>query len=228
VVQTRLEKLLKTARPSGRIRLLDAAIEVIEEQGASAVRVSDLVDRADVSLGLIAHHFGSRDGLIAMAQTHVFEESVEQDVRLIEQTVELHPTQEQLVDGLRGWVEQLLDPGREAARFQRIAALGAAHGEPNGAREGVARHPSARELLAESTGVILDRIESIITALQERDQVRRDVDARALAAFLKAFSLGAIVTDLDPKAPSRKQLCNVVDTVLATLLVSQRSEAVVD
>lgn len=220
--QRRIQARQRGARPSGRVRLLDAAIEMIEEQGASALRVSELVDRADVSLGLIAHHFGSREGLVAVAQSCVFEEAVEDEVESIEQTVQLRPSRSGLVEGLRNWSRQTLDPGREAARFQRVAALGAAHGEAQS--NGLARHPSARELLSEASGDLLDRITRLIRELQGRGLVRSDLDARALATFMNAFSLGAVIADLDPQAPPRDELLTVVNSVLESFLTPAGGE----
>ncbi|GIG53862.1 TetR/AcrR family transcriptional regulator [Demequina activiva] len=49
--------------PAGRERIVDAALRLFAERGHDAVSVRDIAAAANVSVGLIAHHFGSKDGL---------------------------------------------------------------------------------------------------------------------------------------------------------------------
>jgi AcrR family transcriptional regulator len=46
-------------------RIRDAALEVFAVRGASDATLQMIADAAGVSVGLIQHHFGSKDGLIA-------------------------------------------------------------------------------------------------------------------------------------------------------------------
>src|ERR1700739_3340304 len=46
-------------------RIRDAALEVFAVHGASDATLQMIADAAGVSVGLIQHHFGSKDGLIA-------------------------------------------------------------------------------------------------------------------------------------------------------------------
>ena len=48
--------------------------------------------------------------------------------------------------------------------------------------------------------------------------VRRDLDARAVATFLQAYSLGLIVHDVDPKEPDEGKLTHVIMTALRAIL----------
>jgi AcrR family transcriptional regulator len=45
--------------------ILDAALEIVVERGADAVRMADVAEAAGVSLGSIQHYFRHRDGLLA-------------------------------------------------------------------------------------------------------------------------------------------------------------------
>jgi AcrR family transcriptional regulator len=51
--------------PDRRRLILDAALRVVVEEGADAVRMADVAEAAGVSLGSIQHHFRHRDGLLA-------------------------------------------------------------------------------------------------------------------------------------------------------------------
>ena len=53
------------AAPSSRERILDAAIELISQQGYSATSVSQVCERAGVAKTALYWHFDSKDGLLA-------------------------------------------------------------------------------------------------------------------------------------------------------------------
>ncbi len=48
-----------------RLQILEAALRIVVEQGADAVRMADVAEAAGVSLGLIQHYFRHRDRLLA-------------------------------------------------------------------------------------------------------------------------------------------------------------------
>jgi AcrR family transcriptional regulator len=60
---------VKAGRPSSSERrdirsdLLKAAFELFSEQGFGKVNLNEIADRANVSIGMIRHYFGSKDGL---------------------------------------------------------------------------------------------------------------------------------------------------------------------
>jgi len=45
-------------------RILDAAMEVLSQRGAAEATLQMIAEAASVSVGLVQHHFGSKDGLI--------------------------------------------------------------------------------------------------------------------------------------------------------------------
>lgn len=58
-------------RISRQERILRAALEVFSDRGTSATTMQDVARAADVSVGLVQHHFGSKDGLIEAVDGHV-------------------------------------------------------------------------------------------------------------------------------------------------------------
>ncbi len=60
---------MSDGRPAeGRERLLAAAIRHLETHGEAELRVTEIAEEADVVIGLIRHHSGSRHGPVAAAQ----------------------------------------------------------------------------------------------------------------------------------------------------------------
>lgn len=60
----------KAPRPDARIKLLDAAIQVIRQKGYAATSVDDLCRAAGVTKGAFFHHFESKDALAVAAANH--------------------------------------------------------------------------------------------------------------------------------------------------------------
>lgn len=58
------------ARGQARVRLLDAAVDVIRAQGLSATTVDDLCSAAGVTKGAFFHHFESKEALAVAAAEH--------------------------------------------------------------------------------------------------------------------------------------------------------------
>nr|WP_221377044.1 TetR/AcrR family transcriptional regulator [Actinoplanes polyasparticus] len=48
---------------TARARIRDAAIELFAERGIDGATIRDIAQQADVSSGLLRHHFGSKEGL---------------------------------------------------------------------------------------------------------------------------------------------------------------------
>ncbi len=67
----------ESARESRR-RLLDAATELVAEGGPRAASVQAVADRAGISRGSVAWHFGSKDGLIAEVVEQAFRTAEEE------------------------------------------------------------------------------------------------------------------------------------------------------
>lgn len=191
----------------GAERLLEAAVTVLDEHGASALRLTDIAARAGVSFGLIGHHFGNRDGLVAAAQRARLEGMLKADIELLGQLAAPTADLSAVRSGLRAMSGELVDGSRTEARFGRIAALATAHGQPE-----------ARELISQVTAELLDRMTGMIEVLQARGIVRGDLDSRAVATFAQAYGLGMVLSDLDPTPPGPEAMVEVIMTALASFL----------
>lgn len=177
---------MQTQNTEAKQRILVAAIEVIDADGDAALRITDIASRADVATGLINHHYGSRDGLVAAAQAARFAGLVRRD---IEQFTALDPadiTPDSVRAAIRDMCEQIASPDRAPIRMLRINALGSAHGRP--------------ELQAALSGAVtelLDEFSNLVVVAQKLGVVRVDIGPRALATVILSSPLGFIYSDMD-------------------------------
>jgi AcrR family transcriptional regulator len=70
-----LKKLRKVAYHHGNLRsaLLDAALDLVREEGLGAISLREVARRAGVSHAAPAHHFGDKAGLLTALATQGFE-----------------------------------------------------------------------------------------------------------------------------------------------------------
>ena len=199
---------MNDGRPAeGRERLLAAAIRHLETHGEADLRVTDIAEEAGVAIGLIRHHFGSRDGLVAAAQQRRVEGATREDLEGARTVLSEVEDNDALMARLAELTRAVTDRSRADIRLSRFAAIATAHGRPE-----------ARESMGAALGDLLDDLAVLIMEAQLRGLVRQDLDARAVATFLQAYSLGLIVHDVDPKEPDAEKLTGVILTALGAIL----------
>ena len=194
--------------PDGRQRLLKAALDHLTTNGEAELRVTDIAEDADVAIGLIRHHFGSRDGLIAEAQRVRLEGAVSADLAAMQAFAGPARTTEDLLSGIRSLTVELLNPERGDTRLSRVAVIGTAHGRPE-----------LREQYAVTVKGLIDRLADIVTETQRSGLVRVDLEPRAVATFIQAYALGMILHDLDPDSSEPLNMVEVIMTAVRSLLI---------
>ncbi len=162
-------------RPDGRQRLIQSALALFADRGFDGVSVRDIVTAADVSVGLISHHFGSKDGLREAVDAYF--------IAQFEEVVTASPGQ----DG----------GGAQIAASQWVDDWITRHEGEAGALFGYFR----RALLDESEwgAAIFDRFyniaQTLVTRLDARGQIRPDVDRLWLPFLMIYLELGTTLLE---------------------------------
>ena len=197
-------------RPDGRERLLRAAVRHLATHGEAELRVTEIAEEADVAIGLIRHHFGSRDGLVAAAQIRRIEGATREDVASARAVLSTAGSTDDLLARIDGLTRAVIDRTRAEVRLSRFAAIATAHGRPE-----------AREAIGGALGDLLDELAGLIREAQEKDLARSDLDPRAIATFIQSYSLGLIVHDLNADRMDADALVAVIGTALRAVLTPQ-------
>jgi AcrR family transcriptional regulator len=201
------DRVKDQTEPNGRQRLLDAALDHLRTRSEADLRVVEIANAANVAVGLIRHHFGSRDGLITAAQQVRLEGAVRDDLAAASTMARTSTDTDDLLDGLRRLTQLLLDPQRSEIRLSRIAVLATAHGRPE-----------VRENYADTIGALLDALTEIIRETQESGLARTDLDPRAVATFIQAYAIGMTLHDLDPRAVEPAAMVAVIREAVTSLI----------
>ncbi|MEN9800301.1 MAG: hypothetical protein RL653_3998 [Pseudomonadota bacterium] len=177
----------KPARVANEKAILEATLEALEKVGEAKLRVMDIARAVGCSVGLLYHHYGNREGLIEAARVQQFLGLLDQDIVAIEAAVDAC----QDVEEFRRLVRQLATigagPEREERRAQRIAVLGAC-----------VKRPGLRVAVGRVQSEWTTRLQTALERAQAKGLIHPRVNARALAAFTQAYTLGRILSDIDP------------------------------
>lgn len=194
---------------SSRQRILDATIEAIDRGSETSVRIIDVSEAAGVTQGLVTYHFRTRDQLIAEANTARFVATISEDLTIMKKALPLIKTK----DDLRGLIQQmttlLLTPERDLARRRRLNALGF----------GIQSTHATATITPVHTQMV-DGMTDILTTGQHIGVVRSDLNTRAMATVILAYTFGIVMKEFDETPPSDEDLFDAITNFVLTIISS--------
>lgn len=126
----------RSTEPDASERILAAAVQVIDVDGETSLRVTDVAERAGVATALINHHFRSREGLVASAQERRYNRVILEDLARLLDHFDATQSRAETAAALRTAFASIATRDRASNRLARITALAAAHGRPRPPRAG--------------------------------------------------------------------------------------------
>ena len=174
-------------RDDTRTRLLEAAINVIEKHGTTAVRVRDISKAAGVTYPSLYHFFGDREGLIAAAQAERYSRSMLAMNEMIDTEVRKCRSRREFKALSRRILEDVFRDENAVNRMTRINVLGAAQSRPELAAEVVKAQRHAEDLAVR-----------MFSGPQTRGWIRQDLDLRMFMAWYYGQVNGRLLIELDP------------------------------
>jgi AcrR family transcriptional regulator len=118
---TEVKDTLKTKRNSqkGRQRLIETSMQLFAERGFDGVTVRDIAKEAEVSIGLINHHFDSKEGLREAVDKHFIERTSKAVARAAQELAEADF--DKVEQYQRNWIQQYEDEWPRVAAYLRRA-----------------------------------------------------------------------------------------------------------
>ncbi len=108
---------------AGRERLIQVAMRLFAEKGFDGVTVRDISAAADVSVGLINHHFASKEGLRQAVDEYFHRRTAAAIERAIQATSNLDPAQ--VGEYERQWILKYADEWPDFVAYMRRALMDA-------------------------------------------------------------------------------------------------------
>src|SRR5689334_11336051 len=109
-------------------RLLDAAVRSMDSDGEAGLRVDAVVAEAGVTIPVLYHHFGSREGLVRAAHVVRLRRALEEVLGRVAQALSRVQDRQGLMDVTDMILDSVGSPSEE--RYIRLNVLGATYGRP--------------------------------------------------------------------------------------------------
>lgn len=177
-----------TRRPSANAeRLLELAVEVIDQQGEAAVRVQDLADQVGVAITILYRFFGNRDGLIAAAQTVRVRRQLDSELDRFADEVAGCSDAQSFRSAFEAAVGRLLSPESAAARLRIVNAIGSSQ----------ARH-DLRDELALIVDTAVQRLATSLEIARSRSWIEARMHLPTFAAWVLGLVTARVYIELGP------------------------------
>ena len=161
----------------GRSRLIGTALRLFAERGFDSVTVRDLATASDVSVGLINHHFGSKEGLRAAVDDYFIKQFEEALTFEPQPQVPGRLTTEDYAVNVDQWIGRHQDTWPDTVNYFRRALL--------------EESDWGFELFARFYAIV----QRSITKMDAENRVAPDVDRLWLPFLMMYLELGTMLLD---------------------------------
>jgi AcrR family transcriptional regulator len=169
------------------LRLIDAAVRSMDADGEAGLRVDAVVADAGVTIPVLYHHFGNREGLVQAAHVARLRRSMEQSIGSLEARIRAVEDREEFLAMIDTVLELVFQPNHD--RFIRVNVLGATYGRPDLQAE-----------VAELQRDTWSRIAAVLEEPQRRGWIRADLDLQVFAGWFFGLVMSRILMDIQGDA----------------------------
>ena len=188
-------------------KLIEAVVSMLDTMDVDDLQVDQVLERSGVSKGSMYHHFTDFAHLIEAAHVYRFSRMIDASIEALVAVMSSSRSRDEMVEGLKKVTRSTQRPELAALRFERARALALAEN----------RH-RMREAMAAEQGRLTDAITDICREGQEKGWVRKQLDPRALAVFIQAYTLGKIVDDLAPAPMEPDSWIHLIDDIVERVI----------
>ena len=201
-----MERRRQTRAEATVAALLGAAVARLERAGEAAVRIDDILAETGVSRGSLYYHFGDRQGLVDAASLELYARRTRADVAVLTGLIERASTPDELLEAARALTAQTQSPARRGQRIERARLVGQIGSGRFAARLEAVQHALNAAFAAAIAGA------------QAKGLIAPGHDARALAVFIQAYTMGRVLGDLDTEPVDPAAWNDLIGDVLDALV----------
>jgi AcrR family transcriptional regulator len=164
-------------------RLIDAAVRAMDAEGEAGLRVDAIVADAGVTIPVLYHHFGNREGLVQAAHVARLRLSLEHTIGELERSLSTVQDRAGFLTMFDALLSHVFVPNHE--RFVRVNVLGATYGRPDLQTE-----------VADLQREVWLRIADILSEPQRKGWIRAELDLPVFVGWLFGVALSRILMDI--------------------------------
>lgn len=165
--------------------LIDATVELLDTTSLEEISAALVLEKTGIAKSSMYHFFENFSDLLEQAFLTRFAASVKISDGAIKWAVTNATTQEELFESLAKITKASQDRANSTIRFERARILARSEGSDR-----------FRKSLGESQQALTNSLTEGITLAQTKGFITKDFQARTLAVFIQAYTLGRIVDDI--------------------------------
>jgi len=190
-------------------KLIETMAELMNERALHEIQVDDVLRESNISKGSLYHHFENFEDLTEAALIARFSNSVDLSIELVAGAVNEAKTAEEFLE--RIIYVTTVTQGRERAQFrlERARVIGLS-----------INSPKLAELLQTEQDRLTEAMTDVVREGQIKGWVSDKFDAKTIAVFMQAYTLGRVIDDVASPMHSIKgdDWNEVINTAVKSLL----------
>jgi AcrR family transcriptional regulator len=203
--------VLTTFHPTKRL-LTETVVEMLGTKKPSEILADEVLESSGVSKGSMYHHFEDLQELVETAQIYRYSKWIDASIDFLTNYVAKARTKDEVRKALRILTEQTQSDERKDARAERAQALAACLDNPRMAKQ-----------MGAETQRLTDAIADVTEEVKNKGLFRNDVNAKALATFIQAYTLGKIVNDHNPTGVHESEWNDFIMNIAERTFMSEPS-----
>jgi AcrR family transcriptional regulator len=157
----------------------------MEERALHEIMVDDVLSESNISKGSLYHHFENFDELTEAALISRFAENVDRSIELVASVVSDAKNAEEFVNQVIQVTTVTQDQVRSRFRLERARVIGLSVNSPTLLRRLEVEQDRLTAAMAD-----------IVREGQEKGWVTKTFDAKTIAVFMQAYTLGRVIDDV--------------------------------
>ena len=190
-------------------KLIATMVSLMDDRALTSIQVDDVLRESNISKGSLYHHFENFDDLVEVTLIARFAAGVDLSIELVAGAVNGAKSAKELVEKI---IEvTTFTQGRERAKFrmERARVIGLS-----------VNSPKLLNALEREQDRLTTAMADLVREGQEKGWVSKTFDAKTIAVYLQAYTLGRVVDDVASKDNKidPQDWSNVVVAALKALL----------
>jgi AcrR family transcriptional regulator len=200
--------MARTIHPT-KEKLIETMISLMDEHALASILVDDVLRESNISKGSLYHHFENFDDLVEAALIARFAAGVDSSIYLVSEAVNGAKSSEELLEKIVLVTSATQGRTRSKFRLERARVIGLS-----------VNSPKLRESLEREQERLTTAMADIVREGQEKGWVSKTFDAKTIAVFLQAYTLGRVIDDVAGKDQQidSNDWNDVVNTAIKALL----------
>lgn len=169
-------------------KLIATMVSLMDEHALSNIQVDDVLRESNISKGSLYHHFENFDELVESALITRFAYSVDISIELVGAAVNGAKNAKEFVEKIIEVTTVTQGKDRSKFRLERARVIGLSVNSPN-----------LLEALEKEQDRLTAAMADIVREGQEKGWVSKTFDAKTIAVFMQAYTLGRVIDDVASK-----------------------------